>query len=422
MNEKFLHFIWKHQLFEKKDLQTTDQDLFEIKYVGKHNDDAGPDFLEAKIIIAGTLWAGHVEIHLSSSDYLRHKHQLDAAYQNVILHVVYEDDLPKSALPFPTFVLKGLIPLHFIRNHEQLLSSKDWIACGKSICQVPSITWQHTYARLITERLERKTRAIEKVVIDNQYDWEETFYQLLCRCFGMKVNADVFFELSKKVPLKLIAKHRLSLLQIEALLLGTAGLLQLIVEDAYIIQLQNQYAHLKHLYQLTPLNASQWKFSRMRPANFPTIKIAQLAALLHQRSLLFSRITQKSDWNMLRPLFDTKASEYWTQHYQCDVLSVKKEKHLSAATQDLILINTIVPILFSYSFYTDDESMRMYALQLLEHANAENNKTIRQWNKSGIKIQNALQSQALLELKNEYCESLQCEKCLIGMKVIQMGN
>jgi hypothetical protein len=422
MNEKFLHFIWKYQLFDKQLLKSTNQENIRIHLAGIHNHDAGPDFANAKIQIEDTIWFGQVEIHIRSSDYFKHEHQHDPAYNNIVLHVVYEHDFATDRLPFPTLELKGKIPLHLIRNYENLLQSKSWIPCQASLTNIENSSMESWLTRLAIERLEVKSKLVEQLLSASNQDWESVFYQMLCRCMGMQVNADAFLELARRVPYKILLRHRHSLLQIEALLLGTAGLLNDIVDDLYVVQLQREFQHLQHKYEITAMNKQHWKFSRMRPANFPTIKIAQLATLFYSRTNLFSKILAVKSPAVLRLLFSCQVSDYWTRHYHWAKVSKKQSKNLSSTVQDLLIINAVVPMLFTYGQMLDDETFIDNAMSLLEQVQAESNGLLVNWQKLGIDAKTALHGQALIQLKKNYCDLLKCESCQIGMKLLNRMN
>jgi hypothetical protein len=421
--EAFLHYIWKLNLYDPRQLRTVDGSPLEICYQGWHNHHAGPDFSNARIRIGQTLWAGHVEIHKRSSDWLAHGHQHDAAYNNTILHVVYEYDSPiyrATGEELPTLVLRGRIAPPYLQRYERLLHSRTWIPCQAQL--TPSISQNaHLWLdRLALERLQEKIVGIEERLALNQNHWEQTFYQFLARSFGMQQNAAPFEALAQALPLKILAKHKHNLQELEALLLGQAGLLQVAADkDAYLQQRYHDYQFFAKKYQLTPLLASSWKFGRMRPANFPTIRLAQFAVLVHQSSHLFSKIIQEQDVERLQQLFRVELKGYWERHYRLGVSTLPKTKRLGKGSINLILINTVAPFLLAYGRYRGDTDCTERALELLQAVDPEKNTVIEQWRALKLKAKHALDSQALLQLKKHYCDKKRCLDCHFGHKILQ---
>jgi Protein of unknown function (DUF2851) len=418
MTESLLHFVWKHKLLEQQQLFTTDGMPIQIIHQGLHNHHSGPDFSNAKIKIGEVLWAGQIELHIHSSDYKKHGHQHDKAYNNVVLHVVWQHDMNESPVHCPTLVLQGKIPLHIIRNYEKLNAESNSVACHQLIHQVNELTWQSTIDRMAAERLQRKTDLIFELLKQNENNWEETFYQLLAKNFGMSVNGDSFLKLAKMLPVKVLAKHKLSLPQLEAMLMGCGGFLNEVFSDTYLNQLQKEFHFLKHKHQLPQMEKVEWKFARMRPSNFPTIKMAQLAMLIFNASHLFSKILATENVTELKKLFATQVSSYWQQHYSPDTLSTKNKKQLHENSQELILINTVAPMLYAYGIWRDEDPIKQRALNLLEQIKAEKNGLLTQWKALNRTAVTAYQSQALIELRNEYCNPKKCVECTIGMKII----
>jgi hypothetical protein len=397
-----------------------DGEAITILNVGIHNHNAGPDFLQAKIKIGNVTLVGNIEIHIHSSDFEKHKHQLDKNYANLILHVVYHHD-KNIAINYPTLSLHQQIALYLIRNYEMLLKSNDWIPCAKNIQQISSLHIAQTLQRLSVNRLERKTEMVQQTLKNNGADWEETFYQLLAKNFGMKVNGEAFFELAKSLPIKILSKHKNNLMQLEALLIGQSGMLNEIFSDAYAVQLQREYQYLQHKHSLQPIAKSLWKMARMRPQNFPPLRLAQFAALIHHASHLFSKIIEADNLKNVLQLFETEPSIYWQSHYRLDLSSDKSKKKIGKSTIENIIINTIVPVLFTYGKYKQDEALQSKAIEWLEQLIPENNVIISGWKKLNIVPQNAADSQALIELKNEFCDKKNCTACLIGMKLMQQN-
>ncbi|MEN9522128.1 MAG: hypothetical protein RL065_505 [Bacteroidota bacterium] len=421
MNESFLHYIWKHKLLTTSDLKTTEGESITIIHVGNHNSNAGPDFLQAKIKIGNITLVGNIEIHLHSSDFEKHKHQNDENYKNLILHVVYQHD-KKININCPTLCLEKIIPHYLIRNFEHLQQSNDEIPCSKLIHHLSEIKLREALLRYSVERLERKTFLIETVLKQNDNNWDETFYQILAKNFGMKVNGDAFYELAKSLPIKTLSKHKNSLLQLEAMLIGQAGMLNQIFNDTYAVQLQKEYQFLQHKHELKPIPSILWKMARMRPQNFPPLRLAQLAALIHEASHLFSKIIEATDLKKVIKLFETSPSNYWQSHYRLDASSNKSKKQIGNSTIENIIINTIIPVLFAYAKFKNNEDLQTKAIDWLEELPSEKNQIINGWKKLNIKSSNAADSQALIELKNEYCQQKKCTECLIGMNLMKLEN
>ena len=421
MKEDFLHYIWKHKLFSQSNLETTEGDKISIESVGTHNIDSGPDFFNAKIKIGKTLWAGNVEMHLRSSDWQKHSHHTDKEYDNIILHVVLENDAElkrKNSSHIPTLVLKEKINEKYISRYENLLSSRHRILCEEDISKVSPFIIDTWLERMLVERLERKSGGILHRLRQNKNNWEETFYHLLAKNFGFKLNAQPFEELARSLPLPVLAKHKNNLLQTEAMLFGAAGLLSKKYTEEYPAMLKKEFDFLKAKFKINAGIHSPWKFLRLRPANFPTIRIAQFAELVHRSSHLFSRILECENIAQLVKLFDVSASEYWHTHYLFSKTSPARKKNLGRNAAENIIINTATPVMFAYGMYRNEEKFKETALKFLENLSSENNSVIRKWESLGIKSGSAFRSQALLELMNEYCLEKKCLSCGIGNKLI----
>jgi hypothetical protein len=422
MLEDLFQYIWKMKLFDSSNLQTTAGESITIVQVGMHNLNAGPDFFNAKIKIDNTLWAGNVELHVKSSDWLLHKHQNDLSFQNIILHVVYLNDKPlfyADGTPIKTLVLKDHIPKEVINKYKTFKEHHTKIACEKSISHVPK-AFVHTYLeKIIVSRLAHKSQHIENLLAENQNNWEQSFYMQLAANFGFKVNQVPFELLARNTPLSIIAKHKGNLQQLEALLFGQAGFLNDTFTESYPLLLQNEYAYLKKKYQLNGIDGHLWKLSRMRPVNFPTIRIAQFAALIHQSSHLFSKIIATQAPTELIKLFKVAASPYWDNHYTFNASALPLKKNIGNTAIENLIINTIVPFIFVYGKHYGNEEKCELALQLLEKINPEKNTITQLWNALGIKAENALQSQALIELKNNHCDLKKCLQCGIGHFIIK---
>ncbi len=417
MTEEFLHHIWKFRLFNQLELKTTQGELVEIQKTGNHNFDAGPDFFNGKIKVGETLWAGNVEVHINASDWKRHSHQNDKAYDNIILHVVNDADVTlyrSTGEQIPTIEIKNRIHKKLYQNYLDFKSSNDWIPCEKQISSVPPLIINNTLDKLLLERLERKSHSLINSLTLNNNNWEETFYQNLARNFGFKTNSEPFELLAKSLPSIILGKHKNSLLQIEALLFGQAGMLFEHFEDKYPQQLQNEYAFLKQKFKLQPIEKHLWKYLRLRPINFPSIRIAQFANLIFNSSHLFSKILELENANELEKIMNGSVSEYWERHFILDKSSIKKSKHLGKEAINNIIINTIVPFLFVYGKQKADEKYINRALLFLEQIAGESNSIIKKWDSMGVSINTAHSTQALLQLKNEYCNSKKCLNCSIG--------
>lgn len=417
MQEDYLHHIWKFKLFDKEDLRTTTGEKVEIIRSGEHNTDAGPDFFNARLRIGNTLWAGNVEIHTHASDWEKHGHISDKAYDNIILHVVYnaDKDLKRSSGELiPTVEIKSRIPLHQYRKYLDFKSAKGWIACEKQIREVPSFILNSTLDKLLLERLEQRSAFVQFTLERNHNDWEESFYQCLARNFGFRTNAIPFEMLARSLPTTIVSKQKSSLLQVEALLFGQAGMLEDHYEDKYIRSLQNEYAFLKQKFRLEPIDEHLWKFLRLRPSNFPCIRIAQFASLMFNNEHLFSSILENEKLEDLRKVFSAEVSEYWQDHYVFDKVSKKRSKDLGEEALNTIIINTIVPFLFVYGKHYSEERYVARAIRFLEEIQGETNTIISKWKDLGMSALRAYDTQALLQLKMEYCQHKKCLNCNVG--------
>lgn len=423
MKEDFLYYLWRMKRFDFNNLKTTSGEEITIQNSGELNNDSGPDFLNARIKIGDTLWAGNVEMHLKSSDWMTHQHQKDAAYDNVILHVVLEEDQPisrKSGEHIPCLELRKRIPPKISKTYKRLIQSGHWIPCQHLFHEVPKITLDLWLDRILVERLETKIIEIEKSLVLNQNNWEETFYQFLARNFGVKINAEPFEQLAKSIPLLTLTKHKSSLLQIEAILFGQSGLLTNHLKDSYPKKLQKEYLFLKRKYTLKPIKGDSWKFMRLRPANFPTVRIAQFATLVYQSIHLFSKMLAAKNVKEIENMFEVKISNYWQNHYVFDKKSIKRNKSLGKSAIHLLIINTIVPFLFLYGKNKGEEQFKERALQLLEDIQPEKNNIVEKWKTLGLKPSSAYQTQALIHLKNNYCNAKKCMNCAVGNAVLNV--
>ncbi len=425
MTEKFLHYLWRMKLLQNNALQTVDGEKIFILHAGLYNTDSGPDFLNAKIRIGATLWAGNIEIHLRASDWKMHKHQSDKAYDNVVLHVVYENDTcinREDGSTIPCLEIKNHFNAGIYAQYQSLMASTSWIPCASQLHKVPALLVEQWLQRLMVERLEEKTLPILGEFHENQRNWEETFYHFLAMAFGNRVNAAPFYLLARSLPVKVLAKHKNSLFQLEALLFGTAGFLHEKFSDSYPNELKKEFGFLQKKYGLQPLKKHPWKFLRLRPANFPTVRLAQFAQLIFKSSHLFSQILGITAAKDLVACFETEASAYWDDHYRFDKPSTHLKKKFGKSSIDSLFINTIVPFLFVYGKFRDENEYCDRAFMLLDSIKAEKNKVSANWDKLGISASSAFTSQALLQLHKSYCQHFRCLECTIGHRILNTGQ
>lgn len=419
MTESFLQFLWQQQLIKKDNLSTTSGKTVQVLSNGQRNTNAGPDFTNAKIKIEDQIWAGTVEIHIKSSDWIKHNHSSDRAYDNVILHVVAEKDVEiirESGEEIPTLEIE--VDKRLYENYMRLISNKGPIPCADFLTEIDDFYIKHWQNRLLVKRLQRKSDAVLEQLQKNNNSWEETFYQFLAKNFGFKQNALPFEMLANSLPHKAIAKQKDNLTQIEALLFGQAGFLADEFEDEYFILLKREYDFLRKKYNIKPIQKHLWKFMRMRPTNFPTIRIAQFAAILYKNANLFSKIIETEDVKIIKQLFDVETSDYWKTHYVFGKESKKSSKKLGDSSIDVILINTLALFLFSFGLEKGKEDYKEKALELLETIKPEKNNITEKWGRVGVSASDSFETQALLELFNEYCKKGKCIDCNIGAKII----
>jgi hypothetical protein len=426
MQESLLHYIWQFQYLDRSDLQTASGEKIIVFHPGFRNTHAGPDFSNARIMIGDLEWIGSVEIHIYASGWNDHKHDTDPAYENVVLHVVWKNDaaiIRKDQSQLPTFELQGRVEEKLLLSYNDLLLNPETIPCSASINKVHELTRLSMLEKALMTRLENKAGTITKIQHSNKSDWEQTCYQLLCRNFGFKVNADPFQALAESLPYKIIMKHADKLLQIEALLFGQAGFLEEHVEDEYFMLLKREHNLLGRKFNLQDqrLKKSQWKFLRLRPANFPTIRIAQLAGLLYANRNLFSKFIEAKSYPELVNIFSVGQSEYWSHHYLFNKIIESEIPALGKMSIDNIIVNTVVPLMVSYGKATDEQGLVDQAVRILQDVNGEENAIVRKWNALGMKAKSAFDSQALLELHNNYCLRRRCLDCAIGSSLIRPG-
>ena len=423
MKESVLHYVWQYRWFAAQQLTTTDGDTVEVIDVGKRNTDAGPDFFNAKIKIGGTLWAGNVEIHQFSSDWQRHGHNSDKSYDSVILHVVRKADMlvcRTDGSLIPQFEL--IFPQDIENEYFLLMNNRKWIPCADKISLIAPVYIRQWKTSLLLERLEYKIRNVRALLVQTGNHWEEAFYITLARNFGFGINGQPFELLAKSLSLTILAKHKNDLFQIEALLFGQAGLLSKEFKDDYPNLLRKEYLFLKQKYGLNQLESSGWKFMRIRPVNFPTVRMAQLASLIHGSSKLFSKIIENPDVSYVKNLISADTSEYWETHYTFDRESRLKDKKTGYNSVNEIIINTIIPVLFAYAEYSGNEKLKEKTLDMLEKLPPENNSIISGWRMLNMKVDSAFDSQALIQLKKNYCDEKKCLCCSIGHKVLTLNK
>ena len=424
MTEAFLHYIWQHQMVSKT-LATIDGQSVIVHRVGDLNRDAGPDFFNAHLSIDGIEWAGNIEIHLRSSDWNVHHHSQDKVYNNVILHVVFEHDreirLENGNIP-PTLELKHYIHPALVANYDSLMqpSASDGIPCTQRLPKVPSFIVGSCLDRMTVERIENKSQVVRRLLDESRGDWEQTCYWLIARYFGSKVNALPFELLAKATDPRLLARWKDNPHRTEALLMGQAGMLEGYFEDEYPRLLQADYDALRTGVSLQPIGNHLWRFFRIRPSAFPTLRISQFANLVATSNNLFSTLLEITDAEQMERLFDCQAANYWDNHYRFDQPTEKSShKRLGRMQAELLIINAWVPLLFVYGEVRGQLQYKEQAISLLQQLPAENNNIIRQFQASGITPDNAAQSQALLQLKNCYCNNRQCLRCSIGHSIIK---
>jgi len=418
--EKFLHHLWKHRLFSEEKLATQLGEKIEVIKVGQHNIHAGPDFQNARIRIGNTLWVGNVEIHIHSSDWYCHGHHHDKAYDNVILQVVLNHNQQvrrtnNEVIPTTEIQFDNNLFIHY----QHLQENESWIPCEKELPTVDPSIIDFWLSRLTIERLEHKTRQIEQLLLENQNNWEAAFYIMLAKNFGFKVNAGPFEMLSRSLPLSNVSRIRDNLQQLEALFFGQAGFLdQKRLDDEYHRQLFDEFLYLQKRFRVKPMPKHLWRFAKLRPVNFPTLRIAQFCTLMHQSERLFSEILERSTLHQLRTLFDLQPSPYWNTHYGFHKTSPHRHKRLGEDAFNVLVVNTIVPFLFIYGQIHDKPQFKERALDLLLETGPEKNSILSRWKILGVNIPNAYYSQALLELKNVYCNQRRCLDCQIGNQLL----
>ncbi|ACU59460.1 hypothetical protein Cpin_1964 [Chitinophaga pinensis DSM 2588] len=472
MSEELFQHIWQFRLFTQSGLCTLEGDAIQIDHPGQLNRHAGPDFTAARIRIGHTLWVGNVELHLKTSDWFRHGHQYNLQYRNVVLHIVFEHDITGAHTHgIPILELRHCIPKLLLQRYEWLRQSQAFVPCAGSVAEVPSLVWTGWKDRLLIERLEQRADVMKAWLLQTQYDWEEVCYRALARGAGMPVNGETFLELARSLPYKMLLRHQHDLLQLEALLFGQAGMLkgeirdfaadewtlrgaemeregkkgwrsggdevdlirgdiadQAVIGDGkvqktpdnYMTYLQQEYAYLRHKYKLLPMDAEHWKWLRMRPASFPTMKIAAMAGLLHRQAHLFSSILDAGDVHTLIKLLDVAPSGYWQTHYRFGKPVARTRMPGRRAVHNM-LINTVLPLLYVYGREKKDSYYQERAVAFMRQLPPEDNHQIRAWKTLHVGVGSAGETQALLQLKQVYCEEKRCLHCAVGARLVRSG-
>lgn len=419
--EEFLHYVWRLNLYDQSRLFTTHGEEVIISDQGILNNNDGPDFLNAKISVAGTIWAGNIEIHIHSSDWYRHGHQLDPAYDNVILHVVFEQDKEvyrADGNAIPCLQLKDKIDLRLIEKYKRLISSASWVPCAGQIDSAPEITITSWLERLLVERLEQKTNRFRLMMDYHKNDWEACYHEVLASGFGIQKNRQPFELLARKVPFKLVSRLRDQPTQIEALFFGAAGFLDRKYEEKYPTILKNEFNYLQKKFGIQPLKKEIWRFLRLRPSGFPTLRIAEFVAFILNGKSDFRDLIECEDFSNLRESFIQPIPEYWSNRYSFDKESTFRKKLLGKDAVNRILINSVIPFLFLYGKERNEEKIMEKSLSWMQSIPSEDNKVIKNWNGVGIRSKNAAESQALIQLKKFYCDKKRCLECAIGNSVI----
>lgn len=429
MKEDFLHYLWKYKCFATKALQTSAKKSLRIINVGEHNFNSGPDFFNANIRIGNQFWAGNVEIHINSSDWYRHKHEFDTNYDNVILHVVWKNDAEVYTVNnklIPTLELSNFVSASQLSQYQTLFfNDSNWINCENQFNAVSEFTIFNWLEVLYFDRLEEKSTLIDQLLIDSSNDWEAVLFKLLAKSFGLKVNGEAFLNLANSIDYKIIRKEQSNEFQLEALFFGQAGFLEEEIDNKYHKSLLREYHYLKKKYQLESLNNGQFKFFRLRPNNFPTIRLVQLAHLYHKHTNLFSLILESESLIDIYELFTIKISGFWLDHYGFSSKALKRPKNITKSFIDLLIINTIIPLKFIYfkQLGTLNEDA---ILNIIREIKPEKNSIIAKFENLPVKnntkkvlINNAFESQSYLQLKNKYCNEQRCLECAIGNELIK---
>ena len=421
MKEDFLHHIWLYKKLDFTNLKTTNNEILSILNFGQYLQQAGPDFFNAQIVIANQKWAGNIEIHVKSSDWYVHHHEKDANYNNVILHVVWEHDTPifrKDNSEIPVLELKKYVSKEALQKYQELSVQKTWIFCENQIKDTKSFVFSNWQERLFFERLERKSQFIQQLLHETDNDWEAVLFGMLAKNFGLNTNGEMFFKVAQSISFSLIRKEALEVKYLEALLFGQADMFPEVIEDAYPTELNSWYDYIAVKYKLKKPIIEPIQFFKHRPDNFPTIRLAQLAMLYHVHRNLFTLVIEVKNIADIYQIFTMSVSDYWKTHYNFDKASPRKDKTISKAFIDLIIINTIIPIQFAYATNLGKDNIEQL-INLLSNLSPEKNSIIEKFSTFGIPSKNAFQTQSLLQLKNDYCNHKKCLHCTIGLELLK---
>jgi hypothetical protein len=421
MTERLLQYIWQFQYFNQKELEVLSGESLQIIHPGTWNVHQGPDFLHATIKIDGTLWVGHVELHIQTSDWFKHAHQHDKNYNSVILHVVWHHDDEAKESTIPILTLDDRVPKMLLKQYEDWMMNQFFIPCEQHIGMVSDVVWVAWKERVLLERLQRKVGMIQTCLQQSNDHWEEIFWWLLARNFGVKVNAGAFETIARSLPVGVLVRHKNQIHQLEALLLGQAGLLEKKFKEKYPVMLHREYRFLKVKYKLHPIQ-EPIHFLRMRPENFPTVRLAQLATLVNQSSHLFSKVIETLSIADIKKLLDVTANDYWHYHYVPDEASKFKPKKLGQQMVNNIITNSIVPIVFAYGHIHSKNSYKEKALNWLAEIAPEENSITRRFAQVGINCRNAFDTQFIIELKDSYCDKRRCLDCAVGNAILKRSN
>lgn len=420
MQEDFLHYVWKHKAFSSSSLKTASGAPVVILKLGEHNHNSGPDFFNAQLNIDGQLWAGNVEIHIKSSDWYVHGHEKDKAYDNVILHVVWEHDTEvfrSDNSVIPILELKQYVDANLLTNYIALVQSKSWINCETHYPEVDDFILNNWIERLYIERLERKSNDILKLLKASKNDWEAVLFKMLLKNFGLKVNGEAFFSLANSVDYAVVRKLQNNILDLEALLFGQASLLEDDIQELYFLDLKERYKFLVQKFQLSNQGVLPLQFFRLRPPNFPTIRLSQFTNLYTTEQQLFSKILGLKTKDEFYKLFSKGVSSFWMTHYTFSKQSKSFKKVITKAFIDLLLINTVIPLKFSYAKYLGN-NINEEIFNLLSEIKQENNSIVNKYMELKAIKKNALSSQGLLQLKQYYCDKNKCLQCAVGSSLI----
>lgn len=422
INEEFLHFIWKFQLFDFSNLQSVNSESILVFKPGLHNHNAGPDFLNAKIKLNSIIWFGDIELHVKSSDWLKHKHQFDENYNTVVLHVVFEDDIEirlENGAVLPCLELKSIIPEKYLNEYDTLYNSISTLPCNYAIGKLDSLFWTSYSEKLLVERLESKIHRINTLFLDSKKDYQECFYQLLAYALGLKINADTMLDLAKTSPLLLLQKHRDNRMQVEAILYGQSGLLIRKYASDYPKLLQKEYSFFAQKYKLIPNSPTQWKFFRLRPSSFPSLRISQLADFVLKSDAIFEQLFSFKNTKAILPFFKLQVSDYWNSHYVFDKTTKKTNKQIGKSTLDLILINAVLPFCFFYARQKSDTYMLARVVEAYQSIKPEDNKIVRYFKEAKVAVHTAAKSQALIHLHDQYCIPRKCLNCRVFNQILK---